>query len=362
MGAGIGSHVGRGDTSKAQDPAPLKLLPLCILQVLDEETNDETTLTAADIRRKVNDRFSLKVERKTMERNLKLLKEFDERVQNSISLRRASGESASSGWYREPLLSRSELRFLADMIVCSLSMPTHQKKQLWNKLRSLAGLKERAFAWPENPSVTEARRAVDSNLLLNLEIIYEALASGRCVSFVLGYFELDGTLRRDPSDELMTVEPVWTAVRDGRHYLAARFKNKEKLYHFRIDMMLNTQVDKSKSTQKAGTPGEADMMKYLAEHPLMYSDPVVRVTLRALDTHKNRYHLFEQFGSLATLKEDPDKKHLLATVSGNEEAICHWALQYSDAVEVVEPQAIRDKLWERGRAIAKMYQERYGSA
>ena len=98
----------------------LKLLPLCILRILERDTDVDHPLSIENIRKKVEADYGIEVDRKTVSNNLSWLSELDERVRCDVKARsdgHGGIQEVSSGWHCEPALEAEELRYLADALL-----------------------------------------------------------------------------------------------------------------------------------------------------------------------------------------------------------------------------------------------------
>lgn len=346
-----------------QTDAPLKLLALYLLRILEEKTSSDHPLSIEELRRAVSRDYNLDVERKTVAQHLQMLSRFDPRVQ-CLTKQRAgkNGEttSVSCGWYCEPQLEREEVRFLADALATTRMIPQHQKRDLWKKIQILGGayahdLKGAADFYQATPQTL-----VNKQLFLTISILDEALENGWRVRFFLGVRDIKGNLIKDPSpsNRLYEVDPLFMAASGGRYYLAACFPGDQQAYHFRIEVMLDAEIcqDEAGSPIPAETSLDAhfDIPAYVDDHPYMYSDPIDTFTLRVKDIPGMRLHVFDQFGPTVRLTRE-DSDHLLATVRSNKDAMRFWARQFADGVEVLEPETLRKQLHEDGNNLRKLY-------
>lgn len=345
-----------------------KLVPLRILDVLDAQSDEGHPLTACQITQALEG-GGFKVNRKTVERYLELLESDDRRVH--CEHKRRGSEDVRTNWYRDPLLDPTEARLLADSLVCSRNMPHPKKANLWERLRPLGGRAAGHIpgigAWH-----SAAPRPIDDNQLFNsIEAIDDAMGSHAQVSFVLGKFTDVGKLVRTPDRSTpIVVNPLLSLMSGGHYYLVASYPDNEgKEYFFRVDLMLYAQVATDeddrpiRATEKPKS--QQDIKAYVDGHPLMFGGEPERVEFRMRDTASNRYHVLDQFGMAAvplkTIEEDGDT-YIHVSVLAPEDGMLLWALEFSglnddgsDAVEILSPASLRERLRERGEHLATRY-------
>ncbi len=85
----------------------------------------------------------------------------------------------------------------------------------------------------------------------------------------------------------------------------------------------------------------------------MFSDDV---TMAKLKVKKGIIgEVIDWFGREFSVREESDGEAVIA-VKCSEKALCFWALQYGDYVEVLEPANVRDRIKESIRGLVKKYE------
>ena len=153
--------------------ATKKLMLLNILDILQKYTDDEHTLTQKEIEDILRKEYSMKVNRKSVKRNLMNLREFGYRVEFKENVRMIESKDPKTGEkkkvesivYTDFQLKRdfadSELRLLIDSILYSNYIPSKHGKQLVEKL---LGLSSEYFR--------DKMRHVDTEKQVSMVIIY----------------------------------------------------------------------------------------------------------------------------------------------------------------------------------------------
>ena len=177
---------------------PKGFAPIVILQVLAEKASKEQPITCKDIVEILQDEFP--IERKSVERIVKQLKyvgfpingvneisdEYDE-IEKNYRISR-------NGLYLEREFSDENLQLLIDSVLYSKYISTSEAEELIKKIRSMGGerfqAKNKGIA--KLGSVYHAREA---NFFKELNVIQQAIASEKQVSFVYGKYQvLDGKI------------------------------------------------------------------------------------------------------------------------------------------------------------------------
>lgn len=273
--------------------------------------------------------------------------------------RNAVGASSSKGekqllrkgwrWAEESEFEPSEIRMLVDTVIASPVIPEKQAKTLIGKLLPLT---TEEIAVPDIERVGH-KAARNSEFFLNLELLNEAIQQRKRVLFFLGRFDQNGTLcklspRRSAGP--YRVVPMQLLISKGHYYLLAHYSGNDKVYKFRVDLMLDVSIDGESREDASGS--KVNIVKFREQHSYMMSGKVLKVTLRI---DKRRLHtLYDQFGTHVHFKneqEDTIDVELKAALY----SVLFWALQYYRSVEVLSPPELREVLADAGRTIHEMY-------
>ena len=177
------------------------LIPLCILEVLRKYSDPDHPLTHNMIADHLEEDYGIspRPERKSIGRNLENLK-----AQMDIDM-----EITPKGSY---LVSHDfedyEIRLLIDLVLSNKYISVIETKELVNKLKSLSGVYFNSYE--ENLLTIDEKKKTDKrDLYLKLQLINDAIKSGRDIKFVL-------------AEE--TEEPRWMS---GKNYLEFCFETHE---------------------------------------------------------------------------------------------------------------------------------------
>lgn len=345
-----------------------KMLPIYLMEILEEESSVERPLKEADLRRLVGEGYGIEVDSRTITNNMWLLQNHNIRIIRNTRMRKAPGsndecakQEVTESWYCEPYFELSELRYLEDAIICNSRMSRRQRRDLFEKIKRLGG--KQRFTGAAELYNGDPEPLVNKQLFRTLDVLFEALNEGCCVRFTLGMRGLDGKLarRRRNQEKKYCVEPVFLAVSNGFYYLVARFGAGENFMHFRIDLMLEVEICNNEqagklSTKKMSHP-EINVEDYLEKHLYMYGGPSEKIKFKIpANEPVARHQVFDHFGTSARMelmKDDCDS--IMVTVRANPVAMRYWALQYSEIVEVISPDSLRGDLQKAACSLLEKY-------
>jgi predicted DNA-binding transcriptional regulator YafY len=336
------------------------LVLLKILDILKNESDADHTFSQKQIQEKLAAEYGMSVYRKTVKRNLdKLLEAGFELEYTEVPRKNSNGEESSilTDWYISRDFTDAELRLLIDGLLFSKNIPSGDCKRLVEKLTSLSN---RYFkARMKHIAVMPQSMPESNSLFFTIEILDEAIEQGKKVSFHLARFGADKKLHKVQnkagSVREYTVSPYQMAAVNSRYYLIGNTDPYENVSHYRLDGICDIQLLDEPATpmeKVKGLESRLQLDKYMAEHLFMYSGESVQVTLKADKSMIGA--ILDWFGMDVRFSGETGET-IIANLKVNEQAMLYWAKQYSEYVEVLKPESLREKL----RVAATEMQEKY---
>ena len=182
----------------------------------------------------------------------------------------------------------------------------------------------------------------------NLVVIREAMSAdnglGRKISFRFNGYDRRKKLI-PAGDRHHTVSPYYIVANGGRYYLIGGWDGTEdkapQMCIYRIDLMAELKVLEERRLPKRkveGLPYEWND-DFALSHLNMFHDEPEEIHLQ-IDCKPHQWtFLHDWFGdNFRSVGDD------LVVVKCSPEAMVHWALQYSDRVEVVYPEHVRQRI------------------
>ena len=352
-----------------------KLISLTILKVLQEDPR--RSYTRGDLAAELDVR-GVGGNEDTVTRNLDALKKV---FGDCIESRR--GEKNRKYWQwvgsasfdPEELFNPSEARYLVDCVAASRRAPERHKRDLVEKILSFAPKDECGVIeyWDatNQPSDLITPTSESPHFFFVVETLIECIKNGTQVCFEWGEVDARGQMARDCDGKCATVMPYYLACSGGNYYLIAFYsgdatKPNPKLFHFRVDFMFsaceacddNGVPLKSVPLENVKGYGGFNLRHYLADHPYMFSDPIMTVAFAVKDEKHARHHFFERFGQCGPVCTRREDGRLVYPVRCNETVALSWACQFADEAEILEPKELRGKML----GIAQRMVEKYASA
>ena len=343
---------------------PKKMLIINILDILKKYSDEEHRLSQKDIIDILHKDYQMTADRKSVKRNLMNLIDYGYEINYSEALRMAPTKDGGqeetyilSDFYLERDFTDSELRLLIDSLAFSKHIPNKQCKELTEKL---AGLSNQYF----RARVKYIRTLPDNapqngQLFYTIDVIDEAIAERRQISFHYNYFGTDKKLHpaKNPDGTVKTyvVNPYQMAAANGRYYLICNYDNHNNAANIRVDRITDIKLLDMPAKSHRKIPelqGGLNLPKHMAEHLYMFAGAGVPVTFRV--SKRILSDVIDWFGKdISFFDESEDEISVRVTV--NREAMRCWALQYCRFVRVLTPADLRDTVRNDLQAAADGY-------
>lgn len=315
-----------------------KFIGIYILLVLHKHASKENRLRQADIINFLRRDYGIEVDRKTIQRNIDVFPADIAQIKKE------------RGYYIEdPVFTPAQLRVIADAVLSSPYLSTEQANEILCGIKKIAPYgfdgrkKQMAFAdrWNRTPN---------KEVFRNIDVIDEAIENERQICFAYNKFDADGLLQKTREH---TVSPYQMIVKNQRYYLLAYNEKYKNMGFYHIDHITGAEISEKPRTQLRTISGYQSGIEYekiSACLPYMFADPPQRVKFYIFKDIFMENEVVEWFGKQARFTAKDDK--ILVEVTASVEAMKHWAMQYIDAIEIVEPDRLR-------KEIAKIAEDAY---
>lgn len=318
-----------------------KKLNFAILDILRQYTDENHKLSQNDIIELLEKDYDMKVDRKSVKRNITSLLEMGYPIEFSETLRmypNKDGEMEESyilsDFYLERDFTDSELRLLIDSLLFSKHIPYSQCKELVDKLEGLSNryFKSRVRFISTLPETAPKNR----ELFYTIEILDEAIAKGKQVAFTYNEYGTDKKLHPRRDREYI-VNPYQMAATNGRYYLIGNYDKYDNLANYRLDRitgirLLDAPVKPVREVE--GMKNGLYLPKHMAEHLYMFSGESVPVTFRMKKDILN--DVIDWFGTEVAFFDETESE-VTARVTVNKRAMRYWARQYCGTVKLLSP-------------------------
>ena len=244
----MNDSTGKEERNGKMAKEPKKLALLRIWQILQQYSDEKHLLTQDDIIKYLDKDYGIVLERKSVGRNLSLLREAD------IEIRTERGGSY--------LVSRdfedSELRLLIDGVVCSRHIEAGQSKDLIERHCRKSNQYFKSHV-KNICSVNDWSKTDNQALFYNIEIIDNAIEEGKRVQY---HYNKYGTDKELHVTSRQVVSPYRLILHNQRYYLMAYSEYWGNMVYHRLDKMTDMEMTNTKATPIKSVPGFENGIDY----------------------------------------------------------------------------------------------------
>ena len=322
---------------------PKKLALLRIWQILLKHSDYDHPMTHEDIIKHLESDYGIEMERKAVGKNIADLRDAG----IDISSRRA-GSYIDSREFED-----SELKLLIDGVLQSKHITARHSKDLIEKLCGLSNKYFRSHV-KNVYSVNDWSKTENQALFYNIDVIDEAIATGKQVQYDYNKYGVDAKLHKS---SFQRVSPYQLILHNQRYYLMGYSDYWGNMTFHRLDRISNMRIyDKPATliTNVKGYENGIDFKQIASTMPYMYTDKPERIEFIADEWIVDQ--IVDWFGKdirMSLISENEKKVKVELVASPN--AMEHWALQYINYVEVTKPESLRAKILDSLRSGINKY-------
>jgi predicted DNA-binding transcriptional regulator YafY len=245
------------------------------------------------------------------------------------------------GWQMRPLqLTPEEVHALVlSLGFAKRALPAERVTALTDKLLASLSDQRRAEASALKSALAVepagARSQEDEAVVRTLE---EAITGRKRVQ--LRYINLS----KGGSEELRTVRPYGVVLQDGARYLIAHCDQRDAVRHFRISRITAVRV----LPKGFHLPADWNLERYLTQHFGITSGDLAEIRLR-FRPEVARLAQETQFHTSQVTELQADGSALLTMQVLGLVEVSRWVVQYGGAIEVLAPEALKEKVCEIAR-------------
>lgn len=320
-----------------------KLKLLVLADIFRRETNEEHTLTLAEIIEKLGNN-GIEAERKSVYSDIEILTNYGLDIVKAGSTRNTSYYLASSDF------EIHELKLLADAVACSRFITEKKSRELIGKLSTLANRYD-AGELKRNVIVSDRVKNGNEQIYYNVDTIQQAIREKKKIKFL--YFDYDRKKNRRYHNDgaYSEVSPYALCWREENYYLVGYYPKYETVSNFRADKIEKVIICDEKRMEP---PADFNLNEYTKKRFGMFSGDDLRVTLKVHNSLSGV--IFDRFG-----------KNILVTADENEEfftinqpvTVSHvfysWIAQFGGKMEIISPEDVRNDFKKYIKSIYDLY-------
>lgn len=333
-----------------------------LLTILREETDEQHRLSQQALAERMEQRFGINMNRRTLKSYLDKLVSAGYPLNASTFQRTqpdGTVENMATDWYLEPLFEISELRLLCDMLAAMPAIPETQRDTLMQKLIRFAPPTFRQSH--SEQEITYLHTPPAKQLLFSIEQLCEAIRKKCMVSFQYGSYVLNENnvpvlmprMRENGTVRKYMVSPYEIVVSHGRYYLLCCKEPYREISHYRIDRITEMKLLENFECLPLSETKGKKYPQQLAEQLYMYSGDAETVTFLAEMNVLG--DVLDWFGTDLQIKAGERVNTVEITVQVHPTAMLHWALQYGKYITVLKPESLREQIAQTAHEIMEKH-------
>ena len=245
-----------------------KVALLRVLQILEKYSDIEHPLTHEDIVSYLYKDFDIEVDRKFVAKQITLLHEVYDVLSSPIVI---ISDKRKGTYIEQRTFEDSELRLLIDGVLSSRYITAKHSKDLIEKLCGQANQYFRPRV-KNIYSVNDWNKTENVSVFLNIELIDEAIETGKQLRFIYNKYGADKKLHQTSHPR---VSPYQLILHNQRYYLMARHERFEKVNFYRLDRITDMEIVDKPLTDIHSVEGYQsgiDYKKISSGRPYMFND------------------------------------------------------------------------------------------
>lgn len=322
----------------------LKLSILC--KIMQEETDDEHSLTLQQIIKKLED-YDITAERKSLYDDFKCM---DETLGIEVIKEQIGRETFYHVGSRQFQLA--EVKLLIDAIQSSKFISQNKSKELIKKMKGFVS-KHEADKLMRQVYVNDRVKSMNESTYYSVDTIHTAIAENKQISFQYCSWDINKQLVPRKEGAFYQVSPWALAWADENYYLVAYDSEAGKVKHYRVDKMLKINLTDVKREGKE-LFNNFDMGTYALENFSMFGGEIRRVHI---EFPNDKVGIFiDRFGKdLAIRKVDEDHSMIAVDVAISSQFF-GWIFGLGSEVKVTGPEAVVKQMQDEAKAFLKNYE------
>jgi len=342
-----------------------KISTLYILEILkrytddtvDENGNPAHCLTQAQIGEKLYKDYDIILDRKAIARGLDDLiysRDYADKIQYETKDRITTekGKKVKTE-YRTDFrychsFSTAQIRMLMDAVLFSKNIPYSECIELLELISNLGDIdaRNRLTKHLSNLRDMSFDKVSNDQLLYNIGVIDEAIDQGKQIAYIYNNYGRDMKLHPrlvDGEIDPKVVNPYQMIATNGRYYLICNYDEYENTARVRIDKITDIEILDTNVKPKSKVKGLKDIPETMAGQLYMQPGTPERIVFRIANNERIISDIVDWFGKRVRFISE-DGKTVTCAVKINPADMKFWAMQYSDNVEILEPESLRDNI------------------
>ena len=319
---------------------------LYILNVLKKYSDEDHMLSVAEIQRKIKEIYDVKIDTRTIRRNINLLKY---KLNYDISTREDNGKGYYINRDPETDFEPGEVRAIIDNFSYANYIVPNVAKEIIKKCKNLQTVYENEKL-KDYQIYSVNSKTENAEVIKNIEDISNSIYNNNKIKFEYWKYEITNKLEKKIVS-IPTVSPFAIVYNKQEFYFIGIKDGQDKFYHYRLDRMKNVKELNEKITIKKT---KAQIKEFAESTVEMFGGP--KEEIEAICNRLLLNSIFDVFGKNVTIEKiSGDEENLKLIVDSNPMGFRMWAMRNIDMVEVIKPETLRNEMKEIVQKAMKKY-------
>lgn len=320
-----------------------KLKIMYLMKILMENTDEEHDITLAEIVEKLHE-YGVSAERKSLYSDIENLRLYGMDIIGTQYDRTFHYQVVNRQF------ELAELKLLVDSVQSARFITAKKSNDLIKKIESYAS-KYEASKLDRQVSVAGRVKSMNERVYYSVDAIHEALSANRQIRFKYFAWTVEKKMELRRQGAFYNVSPWALCWDDEKYYLIAYDNDEQKIKHFRVDKMAETEVVLQTRLGKAEFQ-KINMAEYTNRLFGMFEGETKKVTLLCENTAANM--MIDRFGlDVPILKKDKD--HFTITVNVSVSRLFLGWIMALPEVKLIAPDDVVEKMKAEIRRLQEMY-------
>jgi predicted DNA-binding transcriptional regulator YafY len=312
---------------------------LAVLKILSEESDEEHLIKSDQILDELETNYDVSIERHKVVSVISTLRDFMYPIK---SIKKNGGYMLLSH-----LFTKSELILLCTSIQSATFVDQKASDNLTERILG-TGSKYHKHSYRSHVFHNNEKKVNNDQFSKSISTIYDAIDQGRKISFDYMHYKEDMQLHI-VNKEPIIVEPREITTRNGQLYLLVTGGRHPGFMSYRIDKIANVAILEEKVTYMYQ---DKDAIELANERLYMYNGDNLNVTFRF---KKNKLDQFVDAFGLNIHPHTYNDDQYECYVKTTKAAAVLFAQEYSDCVELISPEELRESMRTLLNTAADMY-------
>lgn len=316
-----------------------KLKLLCLLKMLEENTDQENGMTMKQIIDELRKSYKISAERKSIYADFKVLEDYASRTNSELNIEARDKGKKTNYFMPNRLFELAELKLLVDAVQCSKFITIKKSRELIRKIESLAS-KKQAQALERQVCITNRVKTINEKIYYNVDSLYTAISQNKKVKFK--YFDYNVKKKKvyRKNGDYYTASPYSLSWDDENYYLISFSSKYEDFTHYRVDRMEYIELLDEMRDQRQ-EKSQFDVSQYTKKVFNMYNGDLVNIKLKFKNELVNT--VIDRFGKDVILDVLDENNFYIWTEVAISSTFFGWLAQFGNKVKILSPNSVIDE-------------------